>query len=534
MKKTSINSTILFVVIATIALLLIQAFQTRQLFDKKSGQFKAEVQTTLDRIAVRHEKAEDVRNFLKIANTNYSGHYKDILKEEIQNQLKTKESITIKDTMIWENNSLENFLIITAQTIDTVLGLKAEQRVTAKDMRDLSDLYNGKNITDSTNISFRLDQKVVKKVFEKAKFINDMMMQAFKDNTTQNPVNRLDLLFLDSIIKTELNDDKLPSNYEFVVQLDRSLNIEPKKKIENYNTKLNLDHTFCTDLFPSNPFDENLKLYINFPNQNNYLIREIWTSLAVNLALIMLIFWALAFMFKTIITQKKLAEIKNDFISNMTHEIKTPISTISLVCQAMKDPDMLGEQSEKLMPYVNMIDEENKRLEILVQEILRSDTIDKEDDASDVEEVEIIQILKDISNRAKFIIDSKNGTLISDIEEKPIHLQTNKLHFSYAISNLVDNAIKYSKEIPVITIRLKQDENSIKISVQDQGIGIKREHQELIFEKLYRVPKGNVHNVKGFGLGLSYVKKVCDIYGWQIQVQSKLDEGSTFTIEIKN
>lgn len=525
---------IAFVIVASVALLIIQAFQTRQLFDKKSGQFKAEVETTLERIAVRHEKAEDVRKFFRIANTNFSGHYKDILKEEFQNLLSAKETISVKDTSIWENGQRENYLVIQGQSVDSLVGLKAEQRVLAKDVRQLRDFYHSsKNTGDTTGVSIHLDRKVVKKMFEKAKFVNDMMMQAFRENVFESPENTFDLAFLDSVIRTEFQDDKLPSTFYFVVKNEGGNALQPKMPIEHYNADLDVKSAFSTSLFPSNLFNENLQLYIVFPRQNSILFGELWMSLLVNLSLVLLIFWALVYMFKTILTQKKLAEMKSDFISNMTHEFRTPISTISLACQAMNDPDMMGEATEQTSPFVKMISDENNRLGTLVDGILQSSTIEKGEERLNREKVLTNEVIYDIVHRAQFRIKNVGGNIDVEIGPELVYIQADKMHFTNVISNLIDNAIKYSKKIPEIRIEMKQKNGVVKIVVSDKGLGIKKEHLNKIFDKLYRIPTGNVHNVKGFGLGLSYVKAICDLHNWKIGVQSKFGEGSTFTIEIK-
>ena len=213
MKKIRVNYIVILVVFAMIALLLIQAFQTKQLYDKKSGQFQSEVQTTLERIAVRHEKAEDVRKFFKIANTNFSGQYKDILREEFQNLLSVQESIEIKDTTIMEGGKLESYLVIQGQSFDSISGVTTEQRVLARDVRQLRDLYQtGSSVSkDSLDFTIQLDQRVIKKMFEKAKFVNDMMLQAFRENVFEEPQNRFDVLFLDSVVRTEFKDDNLPA-----------------------------------------------------------------------------------------------------------------------------------------------------------------------------------------------------------------------------------------------------------------------------------------------------------------------------------
>lgn len=536
MRKIRVNYIVVLVVFAMIALLLIQAFQTKQLYDKKSTQFRSEVTTTLERIAVHHEKAEDVRKFFKIANTNFSGEYKDILKEEFQNLLAVQESIMIKDTMILEGGKLESYLVIQGQSFDSLSGVTTEQRVLARDVRQLKDLYQhpGTVSKDSLDFAIRLDQRVIKKMFEKAKYVNEMMLQAFRDNVFDDAHNRFDVLFLDSVVSTEFGDDKLPANFQFMVTDSKGKAVNFREKMDSYVLDLDSSKCFSTQLFPSNMFGEKLTLHIFFPTQKTILISEMWLPLLVNLTLVIMIIWALVFMFRTILTQKKLAEMKNDFISNMTHEFKTPISTISLACQAMGDPGMSGENNAQIKPFIKMIDDENKRLGLLVERILQSAILDKGQVNLNIENVLLNELVHDIVHNANFRIQKNGGEIKLESVAELIYVKADRLHISNAISNLVDNAIKYSDGEPEILIQLLKKGGIVKISVRDKGHGIKKEHINKIFDKLYRIPTGNVHNVKGFGLGLSYVKAICQLHGWNITVQSKIGEGSTFTIEIKN
>jgi len=534
-KKIRVSYIVILVVFAMIALLLIQAFQTNQLYHKKSNQFKNEVETALERIAVRHEKAEDVRKFFNIANTNFSGNYKDILKEEFQNLLSIQESISIRDTIILEGGKLENYLIIQGESFDSISGVSTAQRVLARDARHIKDLYHsGTNVSnDSLNISIKLDQLVVKKMFEKAKYVNDMMMQAFRENVLEEAENRFDVFFLDSVIRNEFLDDHLPADFQFLVTTESNKRLDFGKKLKNYSHKIDTVECFKTQLFPSNVFTEKLTLNVFFPKQGTILLKEMWLPLLVNLTLVVMIVWALVFMFRTILSQKKLAELKSDFISNMTHEFKTPISTISLACQAMDDPDMSGEATEQIKPYVKMINDENKRLGLLVERILQSAILERGDVNLKVEKVLLNEVIHEIVHNAQLRIQKEGGKIEMKLDSELIYIQADRLHLTNTISNLLDNAIKYSEEAPAITIGMTNADGLIKIWVSDEGPGIKKEHVTKIFDKLYRIPTGNIHNVKGFGLGLSYVKTICDLHHWNVRVQSRYGEGATFILELK-
>lgn len=537
MRKIRVNLILALVVVALLALLVIQAFQTIQLYDRKSTQFETNLSTSLERIAIRHEKAEDIRRYMHIVNRDFSGQYKDILKEEFKHLVSAEESISIMDTTLFENGEMQNYLIIKGKAYDSLTGLTTEQKVLARDVRQLRDLFDKqkKQIphNDSIKLAIQLDQRVLQQIFKKAKFVNDMMVEAFRNNVYEDPAKRIDVAFLDSVIRTEIANDDLPKTYKFMVANEFGVPIKFQHAPETYDTELDTLLTGKTVLFPSNILDEDLYLHVYFPKKGVYMIQEMWGSFTISLTLMTLIVVALMFMFKTILAQEKISEIKNDFISNMTHEFKTPISTISLACEALGDQDMMKQNTTDIAPFVKMISDENKRLSVLVERILQSAVIDKGELKLTEERVLLNEIVHDVVQHAQFRIQNSGGKIKLDLPTELIEITSDRLHLTNIISNLVDNAIKYSPKAPEIEISLRRENKKILLSVKDQGIGIKKEHLNKIFDKLYRVPTGNIHNVKGFGLGLSYVKAIAELHDWDITVKSKFGEGSEFTLVMK-
>lgn len=537
MRKIRVNLIFALVVVSLLALLFIQAFQTAQLYDRKTTEYETNLSTSLERIAIRHEKAEDIRRYLHIVNRDFSGQYKDILKEEFKHLLAAQESISIKDTSIFENGELESYLIIKGKAFDSISGVTTEQKVLARDVRQLRDLFDKHKTkiptNDSIKLAIQLDQRVLQQIFKKAKFVNDMMVEAFRDNVYEDPSKRIDVAFLDSVIRTEIANDDLPKTYQFMVANEFGIPIQFENAPDNYTTQLDTLLTGRTVLFPSNILDEDLYLHIYFPKKGIFLFHEMWGSLTISLTLMILIVVALMFMFKTILTQEKVAEMKNDFISNMTHEFKTPISTISLACEAMSDPDMVKDGTS-VTPYVKMIYDENKRLSLLVERILQSAVIDRGELKLREEKMIINEVIHEVVQHAQFRIQNSGGEIKLNLPSELIEITADRMHITNIITNLVDNAIKYSDKAPRIEICLKKENKKLLLSVKDHGIGIKKEHLNKIFDKLYRVPTGNVHNVKGFGLGLSYVKAIADLHNWNVVVRSKYGEGSEFTLVIND
>jgi len=537
-KKIRVNTVILAVIVAMLALLVIQAFQMAQLYDRKSTEFKSKVNTTLERIALRHEKAEDIRKYLHIVNHDFSGQYKDILKKEFQDLLSAQESISIRDTVVFENGERQNYLVIKGKSYDTISGLTAEHKVLARDVREVRDLFHKKGTqkivsSDTSAISIHLNQRVMQQIFKKAKFVNDMLLEAFRSNVYEEPSKRVDIEFLDSVIYHEMKDDHLPTDYQFMLTDNNQKRFCYHMKVPSYKGCLDSTKTFKTLLFPSNTLDDDIYLNVYFPSKGSFLLKTMGTPLTISLALMFLIIVSMSFMFKTIITQQKLFDLKNDFVSNMTHEFKTPISTISLACEAMNDADMMSDNVESVKPYVKMIQDENKRLSLLVEQILQSAVLDRGELTLKKEKVLVNEILHEVALHARLRIKSMGGILLLDIPTNLIEIEADKMHFTNLITNLVDNGIKYSEGAPDILIQMKKVDDQYVISVSDKGIGMKKEHLSKIFDKLYRIPTGNLHNVKGFGLGLSYVKAIAELHKWNITVQSEVGKGTTFNLKIK-
>lgn len=535
MKKIRLSIATVLLTISVLSLFIIQTFQMIQLYERKNIQFRQNLNNCLDKIAFRHEKAEDYKRYMNIINKDFSGQYKDALKQEFKNLMPIQESISIQDTVIMVNGKMENYLVIKGDAFDSISGVRSEQKVLARDVREMRDLFQGKSghiaHKDSSAIAIQLNQKVLQHIFKKAKFVNEMMIQAFRDNMYETPQRRIDAVFLDSIIRMELKKEDLPQKYSFMITNEFGRIIKFDVAPSTLNNKI--DSTKCgkINLFPSNVLDEDLYLHLYFPNRNAFIFREMKASFFVTILLVVIIIIALVFMFRTILEQRKLSELKSDFISNMTHEFKTPISTISLACEALGDSDMVDENSKQsISPFVKMIHQENKRLELLVESILHSAVIDKGEIQHNYIVLDLKELILNLVENAKFRLQGTNGTITTEFSGNDFTIIADKMHLTNLLANLIENAIKYSKETPEIKLFLDRNTKGLQLSVIDKGIGINKEHLPKIFDKLYRVPTGNLHNVKGFGLGLSYVKSICEEYGWEINVKSQFGEGTTFTV----
>lgn len=253
---------------------------------------------------------------------------------------------------------------------------------------------------------------------------------------------------------------------------------------------------------------------------------QTWIYTVVIIALVFIFF---GYAVWVILKQKRLSDVKNDFINNMTHELKTPISTISISSEVLLKPN-ITDDAERVHQYARIIYNENKRLENQVERVLQLATLEKEKIVLKKSEIDMHDLITQISENFKPAVQTAGGTVELELRAADFMIEGDKVHISNIINNLLDNARKYSENSPEIKIKTVNEKNGISVFIKDNGIGISAEAQKMIFDKFYRVPTGNVHNVKGFGLGLYYVKFMVEEHGGRVEVESEKGKGSTFKV----
>jgi two-component system phosphate regulon sensor histidine kinase PhoR len=274
--------------------------------------------------------------------------------------------------------------------------------------------------------------------------------------------------------------------------------------------------------------DENYYIAILFPRKKDYLFDD-WTIIAFFSAVVIIMFWFFGYSVITLLKQKKVSEIKNDFVNNMTHEFKTPIATIGLASDVLMRDDIV-QNPQKLKHYAKIISEENKRLKNQVETVLQVALTDAKKIQLKMESVDIHKLIEAGINNFDVRIHELGGELTCDLEATQSIVEGDKVHLSNIVHNLLDNAVKYCDKTPKIQVKTHNRGHYIEFLVSDNGKGISNDNLKLIFEKFYRVHSGNVHDVKGFGIGLFYVKNMIKLHKGHISVKSKIGEGTTFYI----
>ncbi len=409
------------------------------------------------------------------------------------------------------------------KTINTI-NQSTASKMQMQDFLKSIDSINQELATNMQNVSGIEDfEKIIRKTELAQQVINEMI----KINEEFDIEQHLDPEVLDSLLKKEIADHGIKTKFEYGV-------FSTKKEVMiidesgKYAEEL-LDEGLIFTLYPLELTDTPNYLMIYFPYEIRYLLKQMASIIFISLILIVIILMLFIYVIKVIVWQKRLSEMKSDFINNMTHEIKTPISTISLACEALRDSEI--KKNQMLADnYLKVINDENNRLGGIAEKILQAAAIEKENFKLKREKVNIHELIDSVINNIGIQVEVKDGEINTNYQATKAAVSCDKMHITSVITNLIDNANKYTPRKPVINILTENYMEGIKICISDNGVGISKENQRKIFDKLYRVPTGNVHDVKGFGLGLSYVKTIVELHGGKIAVNSELKKGSEFCV----
>ena len=536
-NKNNIRIISVLLTLALAGLIAIQIYWINNAINLERQRFETNVSNALQQVvdmAERQEVANKVRNSF---DASRQGKMFFMGIDSIISQNINRKDTTTSGLVYWnevspgelqtefrqlsQDGSIESVSEIRTDSTGTV---EFKRRRTLK-QSDGQPFYS--DVTSEVSSFEKLSDPRLERLMKKSGLVSDVFQELFNLNVNSGVEDRVNPELIDSLIKAELDAVGISAEYEFGLY-------------DFINNRLFVDHPsdftqqlmrskFRARLFPHDILYHPDYLMIYFPEQERYVFNNLWFMFATSGFFILILIGSFYYTIHTIIKQKKLSDIKNDFINNMTHELKTPISTISLACEALNDPD-LNKSPKTASNYTRMISEENTRLSSLVENVLRSAMLDQSDFSLRSEQVDIHEIINKALKSLKVHFDRNKTVLKLQLNANQFIVPGDGVHLTNSVFNLLDNAIKYTPESPVIEVTTKNQGRNFVLEVKDNGIGISKDQQKKIFDKLYRVPTGNIHNVKGFGLGLSYVKAIAEKHHGSIKIESDLGIGSTFCL----
>ena len=506
--------------ISLIGIIFVQSFWIKTTLDNRERQFSLNVNQALKAVT-ESIKDREMRDYLAVYQKLI-----DSIGEPQESQLTSvfqyiNRNQNTNQTFVYSHGILEEDYNITSSLLES----QSSDTTNIKDYKSLKtttiidDAFD-REMQNMSSIE-RLQRVEKMSLIDRAKYES-----VFSDLAKLKPIHkRVNNVEIELLLQRELRERDLDLDYDYRV-FDGEL--ATKVGSDRY-TNLEGVEKFSMPLFANNKGETNFSLVIGFPNRVSYLRSSISFLIILSIVFTLVIIISFVSTILSSIRQKNISEMKTDFINNMTHEFKTPIATIDLALNAVKN-EKVKKDNTLVDKYLSIIKEENKRMNLQVENVLKISQLENKNILLNKTKTNINDIILKSVASVKLLLDEKNGSI-------DLKLSKNIIEFEFAFDeminvfiNILDNSIKYSKEEPKIHIETFMDLNLIKVKISDNGIGMSTKVKNKIFENFYRETKGNIHNVKGHGLGLSYVKKIVDLHGGTISVSSDLNKGTSFTL----
>ncbi len=391
-----------------------------------------------------------------------------------------------------------------------------------------SDIFKAQILSEDGDLTGFDEQKYSKEsMFDEWKNTNKVVQELYSDYQNEFPIyKRISNREINSTLKEELQRNNIFIDFKYGVY---SNGLATKLK-SGYFT-IDPDKSYTYPLFGDDLGNSQYTLYIDFPEKSKHILSDISYILLLSLFFIFIIIVAFSSSLYQLVKQKKISEIKTDFINNMTHEFKTPIATINLALDSIKNPKILKDE-EKVLRYIKMIRDENKRMHGQVENVLRISRLEKNQIEINKDALDIHDVIQDAISHVRLLTLDKQGSITTHFEAIQSETLANQFHMTNVLVNMLENALKYSENAPKIDIYTESTNKNLIIKIKDEGIGMSKQAQKYVFDKFYREQKGNIHDVKGHGLGLAYVKEIIENHHGTVFVESEKGKGSTFTVKL--
>ncbi len=518
MSKKLFVLLVILMSLSLVGIIFVQAYFINNTFKNKEEQFTVSVKKALTYTSNRVAEIEYNKYFEKLNEVLAKGGQPDTT--DLRNITVYKKNEDINELVIFNTGILEeNFKIPSLIDISLdSLNFSKYTGFTSTQVFKNTDLDGGMAISPERSFQkiFALD-KLMKKTFE-AQIIAEAQNTPIHYRVSKGIVRKL--------LRKKLLEDDIDVDFEFAIY-----HKDLATKVQTNNFELQKFPTVGVPIFLDNNDESDYKLYVNFPQRNKFIFSSIIGMALLSVVFTIIIIIAYSSALYQLIKQRQISQIKTDFINNMTHEFKTPIATINLALDAIKNPKVIVDE-EKVRRYLGMIKDENKRMHAQVENVLRISKLEKNELNISKERVDLHDLINDAITHIELIVENRDGYINTHLDAKSFEVLANETHFTNVIVNMLDNAVKYSSDKPKIDVYTENVGNNILVKIKDQGNGMSKAVQKKVFEKFYREHTGDVHNVKGHGLGLAYVKRIVDDHQGHVTVESEKGKGSTFIIKL--
>ncbi len=523
MNKLFFRLLVVLMSLSLIGIILVQVYWFNTSFKNNEEQFRFHVKQVIGNVSDKLQK-EEAFSFIDKYKKLKDSIGKEPQKSDFLEFGYYQRNSRTNETIIYSNNIISEDYNISSSFFDKKSDSLKLKNFTSK---RTTEVYNNRDI-DKSGMQQKVNPDIKINKTGKLDILDNAQFEIFfKDIAAAKPLQeRVSKEKLQKLLHDELDEYDVKTPFEFSIYSNGLAT-----KIQSENFRFDKEDTYSIPVFTDNEGNEKYLLMVCFPNKEKFLFSELVgiTLLSIIFTLVIIIAYSSAL--NQLIRQRQISEIKTDFINNMTHEFKTPIATINLALDAIKNPKVIDDK-EKVHRYLQMIRDENKRMHAQVENVLRISKLEKKELDINKDSNNIHDIIEDAIEHVNLIIEDRQGKITKHLEANRTTVLLNDMHFTNVIVNVLDNAIKYSPETPIIDIYTENIKDFVIIKIKDQGIGMSKVAQKRIFEKFYREHTGDLHNVKGHGLGLSYVKRIIEDHNGQIFVESEKGKGSTFIIKI--
>ncbi|MFV9551311.1 sensor histidine kinase [Algibacter sp. PT7-4] len=504
--------------LSLIGIIAIQAYYINDSVENEKERFRFNVVKALNYVSNTIEENESEKYFSKFFNLDND---KKADEEAVSQLLIYQKNNSTKETLIYRSNVLEENYKLSSSLFDIGLDSLDIKNITAK---STTEIYSNSNI-DNKDISSPISKIIRSGTIDEAQKLS--FDKSFKEISKKTPIHkRVSEKEIKTLLSEKLKKDGIDIDFEFAIYGN-----DLATKVQSNNFEYEQNSTFKVPIF----YDENnqtpYRLLVNFPDDKKFILSGIIGMILLSIIFTSIIILAYSSALLQLVKQRKISEIKTDFINNMTHEFKTPIATINLALDAIKNPTVIND-NEKVMRYLKMIKEENKRMHAQVENVLRISKLEKNELNISKDRVELHDLIVDALTHVELIVEDRQGYIKTFFEAEKSSVLANETHFTNVVVNILDNAIKYSPNAPKIEVYTENIGTNILLKIKDHGSGMSKAAAKRVFEKFYREHTGNIHNVKGHGLGLAYVKRIVEDHQGHVSVESEKEKGSTFIIKL--